>query len=86
MKKGALQKWDKWRKSLEEIKKELERLYFAKGMFERLNSHKKVVNCPDQCFSLYLIRQRDIFYSYGTQLFNFLTFIPSFLRRFNLLL
>ncbi|MFA5424482.1 MAG: hypothetical protein WC374_11565 [Phycisphaerae bacterium] len=54
MNKCASPKWDKWRKSLEQVKKELDRLYFAKGMFERLNSHKKVANCPNLCFSLYL--------------------------------
>jgi hypothetical protein len=59
------QKWDKWRKSLEQVKKELERLYFAKGMFERLNSHQKVLNCPNPSFSLYLNNTYVVYLAMG---------------------
>lgn len=35
------QKWEEWQLSLDRIKKELRMLYFAKGMFERLDKHFK---------------------------------------------
>jgi len=49
-----LQKWKKWKRSLARIEKELRRLYFARGMFERLyslyNNSQNLKKCPNDLF------------------------------------
>lgn len=37
-------KWGEWQRSLDRIEEELHKLYFARGMFERLDKHLKVRN------------------------------------------
>jgi len=52
-----LKKWEKWKRSLARIEKELRSLYFARGMFERLhslyNSSQNLKKCPNDLFLIW---------------------------------
>ncbi len=63
--KSDFKKWDKWQKSFDRIKKELEFLYFAKGMLERLRDHENVKSCPNKIFLKYLNNTYVVYLAMG---------------------
>ncbi len=63
--KPDFKKWDKWQRSFDNIEVELGRLYFARGMFDRLYNHQNVKSCQNNCFRIYLKNTYVVYLAMG---------------------